>query len=162
MWVWSLVQEDLLGKGMANHSSILAWRIPWTKEPGGLHPMGLQRVEHDWATNTFILIPELGYQFRSVQLLSYVQLFATPWAAACQSSLSITNSWSLLKLMSIESVMPSNHLILCHPLLLSPSIVPSIRAFQMSRFFTSGSQSIGVSASASVLPMNIQDRFPLG
>ena len=65
----------------------------------------------------------------SVQLLSHVQLFATPWTAACQASLSITNSWSLLKLMSIESVMSSNHLILCHPLLLLPSIFPSIRVF---------------------------------
>ena len=67
----------------------------------------------------------------SVQLLSCVRLFATPWSqhAACQASLSITNSWSLLKLMSIESVMPSNHLILCCPLLLPPSIFPSIRIF---------------------------------
>ena len=71
----------------------------------------------------------------SVQLLSHVQLFATPWTAACQASLSITNSWSLLKLMSIESVMASNHLILSHPLLLPPSIFPSIRVFfQMSAF----------------------------
>ena len=65
----------------------------------------------------------------SVQSLSRVQLFATPWTAACQASLSITNSRSLLKLMSITSVMPSNHLILCHPLLLLPSIFPSIRVF---------------------------------
>ena len=65
----------------------------------------------------------------SVQLLSCVQLFATPWTAARQASLSITNSWSLPKLMSIESVMPSNHLILCRPLLLSPSIFLSIRVF---------------------------------
>ena len=65
----------------------------------------------------------------SVQLFSRVQLFATPWTAACQVILSITNFQSLLKLMSIESVMPSNHLILCHPLLLSPSIFPSIRVF---------------------------------
>ena len=64
-----------------------------------------------------------------VQSLSRVQLFATPWTTAHQASLSITNSWSLLKLMSIESVMPSNHLILCHPLLLPPSILPSIRVF---------------------------------
>ena len=64
----------------------------------------------------------------SVQLLSHVQLFATPWISACQASLSITNSLSLLKLMSIASVMPSNHLILCHPLL-PPSIFPSIRVF---------------------------------
>ena len=67
-------------------------------------------------------------QFSSVQSLSSVRLFATPWTAARQASLSITNSWSLLKLMSIESVMPSNHIILCHPLLL-PSIFPSIRVF---------------------------------
>ena len=68
-------------------------------------------------------------QFCSVQLLSHVQLFATPWTAARQASLSITNSWSLLKLMSIELVMPSNHLTLCHPLLLLPSIFPRIRVF---------------------------------
>ena len=66
--------------------------------------------------------------FSSVQSVSHVWLFATPWTAACQASLSITNSWSLLKLMSIELVIPSNHLILCHPLLL-PSIFPSIRVF---------------------------------
>ena len=65
----------------------------------------------------------------SVQSLSHVRLFATPRVAACQASLSITNSWSLSKLMSIESVMPSNHVILCRPLLLSPSIFPSIRVF---------------------------------
>ena len=65
----------------------------------------------------------------SVQSLNCVWLFASPWTAACQASLSITNSWSLPKLMSIELVMPSNHLILCHPLLLLPSIFPSIRVF---------------------------------
>ena len=62
-------------------------------------------------------------------MLSHVRLFATPWTAACQASLSITNSWNLLKLMSIELVMPSNHLILCHHLLLPPSVFPSIRVF---------------------------------
>ena len=65
----------------------------------------------------------------SVQLLSHVQLFVTPWTTAHQVSLSITNTQSLLKLMSVESVVPSNHLILCHPLLLLPSIFPSIRLF---------------------------------
>ena len=65
----------------------------------------------------------------SVQSLSHVQLFVTPWTAAHQASLSITNSWSLLKFMSIKSVMPSNHLIICHPLFLLPSIFPSIRVF---------------------------------
>ena len=68
-------------------------------------------------------------QFSSVQSLSRVQLFATPWIAARQASLSITNSWSSPKLMSIELVIPSNHLILCQPLLLPPSIFPSVRVF---------------------------------
>ena len=98
--------------------------------------------------------------FSSVQLLSCVRLFATPWTAVCQASLSITNSWSLPKLMSTESVMPSNHLILYHPLPLPPSIFPSIRVFQMSQLFASGGQS--VSASISVLPMNTQDWSLLG
>ena len=70
-------------------------------------------------------------QFSSVQSLSRVWLFATPWTAARQVSLSIINSWSLRKLMSIELVMPSNHLILCHPLFLLPSILPSIRVFSI-------------------------------
>ena len=68
-------------------------------------------------------------QFSSVRSLSHVRLFVTPWTATCQASLSITNSWSLLKLMSIESVIPSNHLILCRPLLLLPSIFCSLRVF---------------------------------
>ena len=100
--------------------------------------------------------------FGSVQSLSRVWILATPWTVARQASLSITNSRSLLKLMSIESVMPSNHFILCHPLLLLLSVFPSIRSFPVSQFFASGGQSIGVSASTSILPMNIQDWFPLG
>ena len=86
---------------MATHTSILAWRIPWTEEP----------------------------QFSSVHSLSHVRLFVTPWITARQASLSITNSQTILKLMSIQSVMPSSHLILWCPLLLSPSIPPSIRVF---------------------------------
>ena len=80
-----------------------------------------------WIVSTSWLLPVM--LFNSVQSLSHVRLFATPWTAAHQASLSITNSWSLLKLMSIKSVMPSNHLILCHPLLLPSSIFPSIRDF---------------------------------
>ena len=91
-----------------------------------------------------------------VQLLSHVWLFVTSWTAACQASLSFTMSRSLLKLMSVKSVMPSNHLILCHPLLLLPSIFPRLMVFSMSHLFASGGQSIGALASASVLPMNIQ------
>ena len=101
-------------------------------------------------------------QISSVQLLSCVWLFATPWTAADRATLSITNTQSLLKFMSIESMMLSNQLILCQLLLLPPSIFPASGSFQMSQFFTSGGQSIGVSASASVLRMNIQDWFPIG
>ena len=97
-----------------------------------------------------------------VESFSCVRLFAAPWTAAHQASLSFAISQSLLKFSSIESVMPPNHLILCRPLLLPPSISPSIRVSSISQFFTTGGQSIGVSASGSVLPMNIQDRFPLG
>ena len=77
----------------------------------------------------FLMRYTYTYTFSSVQSLSCVLLFATPWTAACQASLTITNSRSLLKLMSIESVMPSSHLILCRPLLLLPPIPPSIRVF---------------------------------
>ena len=100
-------------------------------------------------------------QFRSVQSLSHVWLFATPWTTAHQASLSITNSQSLLKHMSIESVMPSNYLILCRLLLLCLHSFPTSGSFQISQLFASG-QNTGVSASTSVLPMNTQDRFPLG
>ena len=86
--------------------------------------------------------------------------FATPWIAASQASLSITNSQGLLKLMSIELVVPSDHLILCRPLLLLPQSFPTSGSFQTSQFFTSGGQRIGLSAS--MLSMNIQDWFPLG
>ena len=99
------------------------------------------------------------YQFHS---LSRVQLFATPWTTARQASLSITNSRSPSKPIAIVSELPSNHLILCCPRLLLPSIFPSIRVFPMSQPFTSGGQRIGVSASTSVLPMNTQDWSPLG
>ena len=261
--VWSPGGEDPVEKGRATHSSILAWRIPWTEEPGGLQSMGLQRVRHNWATNTFtfwilsqfshyleketcrhyvqfmakvvsitgethscykpltilsshprvgLLLPEqfcwytftdstrkhywstmlmffknelsFGYgmvtlkisqmrellnslyylfrpvQFSSVQSLSRVRLFATPWMAAHQASLSITNSGSSLKLMSIKLVMPSSHLILCRPLLLLPPIPPS-QSFPMSQLFAWGGQSIGVSALASALPNNTQGLSPL-
>ena len=104
---------------------------------------GVTRVIHDWATNTstfFTILSwtnvwnskekgEVSVQFSAVQSISRVQLFMTPWTATCQASLSITNSQSLLKLMPIESVRPSSQLILCHPLLLQPSIIPSIRVF---------------------------------
>ena len=154
---------------MATHSSVLAWRIPRTEEPGRLQSMGLQKLntieplssvqcsrsvvsdslrphesqplnKSNWKENTCIFVFQLSLgqdwcyfigisSVSSVQSLSRVRLSATPWIAACQASLSITNSRSSLKLTSIESVMPSSHLILCHPLLLLPPIPPSIRVF---------------------------------
>ena len=87
------------------------------------------RLHNLWGTISKHKLNITSNSFSSVQSLSRVQLFATPWTTSCQASLSITNSWSLLKLMSIESVMPSNHLILCHPLLLPPSVFTSIRIF---------------------------------
>ena len=92
--------------------------------------MGRQRVKHDRATElTELKMLHEKTKFLSVQSISLVQLHATPWTAAGQASLFITNSQSLVKLMSIESVMPSSYLLLCHCLLLSPSIFPSIRIF---------------------------------
>ena len=142
---------------MATHSSFLAWKIPWTEEPGGLPSMEMQRVRHDQAAEnkgewlqwlmTQSLQSQMGSQqhffswqrkntFSCFMLLfllfscsGCVQLFATAWTAAHQASLFFTISYSLLKLMSIKSEMPSNHLIFCHPLLLLPSIFPSIRVF---------------------------------
>ena len=97
--------------------------------------MGERTLIEEAQGNFFFLFLYFGYslflifQFSLVQSLCRGQLFVIPWTAACQASLSITNAWSLLKLMSVMSVMPFNHLILCHPLLLPPSIFPSIRVF---------------------------------
>ena len=90
---------------MAPHSSILAWKIPWTEEPGVLQSMGSQRVGYDLVTEQQV----------HACMLSCVRLFATPWTPVLQASLSFTISRSLLQLMSIESVMPSNPLILSSP-----------------------------------------------
>ena len=100
--------------------------------------------------------------FSSVQSLSRVRLFVTPWTATHQTSLPFTISQSLFKLMSIELMMPSNHLILGCPLLLLPPIPPSIRVFSNESTFHIRWQSIGVLALTSVLPMNTQDWSPLG
>ena len=109
-----------------------------------------------------LISPNIWIQVIVVQLLSRAQYFATPWTAAQQCFQSFNIAWSLLKLRSIKSVMPSNYLVLlCTLLHLIPSF-PASGSFQMSQFFTSGGQSIRVSASTSVLPMNIQDWFPLG
>ena len=114
-------------EGMETHSSMLAWEIPWAEEPG-YSPWGHR--ESDMTERLSTHMQEVNYlknQFSSVP--QSCPTFVTPWTAGPQASLSITNFWSLFKLTSIESVMPSNQLILCCPLLLLPSIFPSIRVF---------------------------------
>ena len=159
--VQSLGQKDPPELELATHSSILAWKIRWTEQPDRLQSMGSKRVrhsqviEHACTTTTGFTVIGNDQFSRSVMSNS-----VNPWTEACQASLSITNSWSLLKLLSIESVMPSNHIILHHPLFLSPSIpFPASKSFQMSQFFKSGGQSIGVLASALVLPWIFRTDF---
>ena len=120
---------------------------------------GFHSACHIAYTNQII---NFNAQFSLVESFSRVWLFATPWTAACQASLSITNSWGLLRLLSIELLMPSSHLILCCPLLLLFQSFLASWSFPVSQLFASGGQKTGVSASGSVLPMNIQDWFPLG
>ena len=129
------------GAAGASHAS--------SEPPGRRHTAreGLDHVQ-------FMLFQAVQFS-SAVQSLSRVPLFAIPWTAARQASLSITISWSLLKLMSIESAMPSNHLILCRPLLLLPSILPNIRVFSNELVLRIRWLKYGVSASASVLPSNI-------
>ena len=137
-WISTLGWEDPLEEGMATIPVFLPEESPWTEEPGGLYsPWGSKELDmterHTHTANELssLSFPITDYyiQFSSVQSLSRVWLFAIPWMVARQASLSITNSCSLLTLMSIELVMPSNHLILYRPLLLLPSIFPSIRVF---------------------------------
>ena len=97
-----------------------------------------------------------------VYSLNHVQFFVTPWMVACQAPLPFTSSWSLLKFTSIKSVMPSNHSSSAAPLPFCPQSFPASGSFPVSWFFPSGGQNIGASASASVLPVNIQGWFPLG
>ena len=126
-------------------------------------PQGLSSLVsmHNQCSCWQVFLPACQSLFsRSGRFSSITQVclsFATSWTTTYQASLSITYSQSLPELMSIESVMPSNHFILSLPLLLLPSIFPSIRVFPMSWLFASGGQHIGASASASVLPVNIQD-----
>ena len=123
------------------------------------------RITSDWlCTSTidqyFLSRLCVLYQIRSDQSLSCVRLFATPWIAARQASLSMTNSGSSLRLTSVESAMPSSHLILCRPLLLLPPIHPSIRVFSMSQLFAWGGQSTAVSALASFFAKKSQGWSP--
>ena len=120
------MSSSLPPSGLQPTRLLCPWDSPGKNNGVGYHFL-LHGIFPTQGSNPHLLY--LSCWFSSVQSLSCVQLFATPWTAAHQASLSITNSWSLPKLMSIESVMPSNHLILCHPLLLLPSIFPSIRVF---------------------------------
>ena len=108
----------------------MVWQLPSGKQEDSLCPVLPPLHGKAEAPSHLCSPPHNMLRLSSVQSLSRVQLFVTPWTAACQASLSITNSGSLLILMSIESVMPSNHLIFCHPLLLLPSIPPSISLFK--------------------------------
>ena len=121
-----------------------------------LVPGSLQYILH--ILSTYSLQQSFSsVHFSSIQLLSHVRLFATPWITAHQACLSITISRSLLKLMSIKLVMPSSHLILCRAFSSCPKSLPASGSFPLSQCFAWGGQSIGVSASASVRPMNTQD-----
>ena len=150
------------------HGILQARLLEWVAIPssrGSLWPRGWTQVS--WIAGRFFFFTiwattEALYSISSVQLLSCVQLFANPWTAASQASLSITNTRSPPKPMSIESVMPSNYLILCCPILLLPSIFPSIRVFSDESALHIRWPDIGVSASASVLAVNTQDSSPLG
>ena len=147
------------GAGGAICASFSAWQSCWLCVlPCLLCPLILS-CEFIAGFQRDVSSPLYKCVFSSVPSLSCVRLFATPWTAARQASLSITNSWSLFKLMSMELVMPPNHLILCRP----PS-PPTFNLCQHQGLFQwpSGGQRIGASASTSVLPMNIQDWFPLG
>ena len=117
----------------------------------------LQKMFADPSSKLTIRVAYLTVQFSSVQSLSCVRLFETPRTAARQASLSITNSRSLFKLMSIESVMPFSHPSTLTPISSRLQSFPALGSFPISQFFTLGDQSIGVSASTSVLPMNFQD-----
>ena len=135
--IWSLGQEDPLEKEMATHFNIRAWRIPWSEEPGGLQFIGSQRVRHYWGEFTCThALTYLSWQIEksylvcchSFQVTKSCLTLCDPMACS-QPSLSFIVSRSLLKLMSIQSVMASNHLIICHPLLFLPSVFPSFRVF---------------------------------
>ena len=132
------------------------------------HSAIFESAPMDWISDSFIEYD--GYSIFSKGFLPTVSQFshsvvsdsANPWTAACQASLSVTNSWSPFRLTFIESVMPSKHLILCRPLSSCLHSFPASWPLQISQFFASGGQSVGVSASTSVFPMNIQVWFPLG
>ena len=188
-WDWTRLSDftftfhfPALEKEMATHSSVLAWRIPGTG--GGAWWAAVYRVTQSrtrlkWLSSSSILCSTgnstqycndlYGEKYfkkyiRSDQIRSVAQscptLRLTPWIAACQASLSITNSQSSLRLTSIKSVMPSSHLILCLPFFFCPQSLPASESFPMSQLFARGGQSTGVSALASFLPKKSQGWSP--
>ena len=185
--VQSLGQEDLLEEGMATHSSVLAWRIPWTEDPGEQWSIRSQRGGHDWSklahmhTRLFPSLLLFTFLLYLISLPSEMQGYMKVlWGSVQFSHSVVSDSLQPHILQHISPPCPSptpgvywNSCPLsqwCHPAI-SSSVIPfssclqsflASGSFQMSQFFTSRGQSIGVSASASVLPMNIQDWFPLG
>ena len=170
-WVSISFSGDLPDPGIEPLSSVspaLAGRFLATLSPGNIQYFSfciwLISLSIMCSTGSSMLSQIIEFPsflwLSSVESLSYVPLFATPWTTACQASLSITTSWSLLKLMSIELVMPSNHLILCRPLLLLPSVLPSIRVFSNESVLCIRGQNVGASASASVRPRDSQESSP--
>ena len=167
---FSCCRAQALGAGFSNCSSqalehtssvVVVHGLSCSSARGIITDQGLNPSPLHWQVDSYPLQYQGSPQFNSVA--QSCPTLVTPWTVAQQASLSITDSQSLLKLMSIESVMPSNHLILCHiPFSSHLQSFPASRSFPMSQFFASGGQSIGVSASASILPMNTQDGFPLG
>ena len=188
-WVWSLGGENPLEKGMATHSNILAWRIPWTKEPGGLQATGLQRIGHDWAnkqsTSSNKLDCKEGWALRNwcFKIVVLEKPLESPFVLQAYSvqfsCLVMSNSlWPHESQHSrppcpsptprvYPNSCPSSQW--CHSAISSsvvpfsscPQSLPASESFPVSQLFTSGGQSIGVLAPASFLPMNIQDWSPL-
>ena len=130
MFLWQCISKGTFSKMSKNKSLQPSWSLSHTEFPCWQSPSFPHQPVWTWCPG-FVLQTRIKLKpaFAVVQSLSPVRLFATPWTAALQASLSFTVSWSLLKLMSIELVMPSSHLIPCHPLLLLPSIFPSTRVF---------------------------------
>ena len=132
-----------------------------SKENKPVNPKGNQSFHSLEGLMLKLRLQYFGHRISLIQLLSRVWLSVTPWTAECQASLSITNSWSLLKLMSIESMIPYHHVIFCCPLLLPTSIFPRIRVFSNESVLHIRWPKFFSFSLASVLPMNIQDWFPL-
>ena len=169
LWRRAVMEIPSMGRALSGSpgcslSKKEKWPDRWWYNGSRVLENGLADGQGFWSSITGRLMPRKygrNIWISSVQLLSHVWLFVTSWTTACQASLSITNSRSLLKLMPIESVMPSNLSSSVVPFSSCPQSLPASGSFPMSQLFAWGGQSIGVSALASVLPMNTQDWSPL-